>query len=426
VFLSFQYRLYPLPNQLDTLDPHLGELNFLGNFAPAQRRDAWELRREPVSYLDQQAQLRRGRAYDSEGLGRLSYDVARDTLQRLDLAFRAFFRRVRAGERPGFPRFRRATGSFTFVPKSRPIQPAANGTRRLHVPRIGEVPIRLHRALPPDAVVKSVTVRTETGEWYATLALEIPDPPPPTELPKRAVGIDLGVTHLATLSDGTKVPVPETPLREERRLRRFQRDLSRKCRGSRRYARRKDRVAKLRRRIRRRRQWLLHQHSHDWAETFDLVCFEDLDAAELIEGNPLARPLTEAGWGAVREMTEYKLALRSGRCLRVPSAGTTQACSSCGRRADPPLGLGERRFACPCGSTMDRDENAARNVLARGWTLLHEELRPSTSEVKREEGGPPPARVGRRAYLRRRVAPGSREVSPDWPKSGLSHISCLN
>ena len=261
-----------------------------------------------------------------------------------------------------------------------------------------------------------MTVRTETGEWYATLALEIPDPPPPSESPKRAVGIDLGVTHLATLSDGTRVPAPVTPVREERRLRRLQRDLSRKCRGSRRYARQKDRVAKLHGRIRRRRKWLLHPHSHDWAESFDRVCFEDLDAAELIEGNRLALSRTGAAWGMLRQMTDYKLALRSGRCLRVPSAGTTQVCSNCGRRADPPLGLGERRFVCPCGGTMDRDENAARNVLARGWKLLEEELRRNSSEVKREEGGPPPARVGRRAYLRRRVAPGSREASPDWPK----------
>jgi len=142
MLLSYQYRLYPFQDQVRALDHHRRELTFLWNFALGQRKDAWRAEQRSVSYIDQQRDLTQWRTYDREGLGRLSVAVAQDSLQRLDLAFRAFFRRVTEGEKPGYPRFRRAVNSFTYTPSvlSSPVVPGPNRTWRVKFPRVGEIP----------------------------------------------------------------------------------------------------------------------------------------------------------------------------------------------------------------------------------------------------------------------------------------------
>jgi putative transposase len=423
MFLSYQYRLSPLPDQLLVLGQILRELTAVWNHALAERVDAWRKEHRSVTYLDQETRLQRWRAFDRYGLGTVAYSIAQAHLQRLDLSYREFFRRIERRKvggrvpRVGYPRFHRETTSFSFQAKGGPIARGPHETWQLKVPSLGGIPVRFHRPFPPKAVVKSVTVAREGNRWYATLQLEVPDPaPPPATEPTSPVGIDLGVTSLATLSDGAIVERPKFVDRAAKSLAHHQRILSRRQRGSHRYQIQKNRVAKCQARTRHQRQALLHQLSHDWSEQYDLVAFEDLDAAELIEGNPLAKGISEAGWGQLRQMTAYKQALRSHQYLEVPSRGTTQTCSKCGRRAEPPLTLKDRSFACPCGFTEDRDQNASRNILARGLTLL-KELRARCSEVMRVEEGPPPRR-GRQAYQRRRAPPEKREeIGP--PRDGV-------
>ncbi|MGA7860818.1 MAG: transposase [Thermoplasmata archaeon] len=420
MLLSYQYRLYPFQNQLGVLEDHRRELTFLWNFALGQRKDAWRTEQRSVSYFEQQRDLTRWRNYDREGLGRLSFDVAQDSLQRLDLAFRAFFRRVKDGEKPGYPRFRRTVNSFTCphrLPAS-PVSPGPNGTWRVKFPRVGEIPLRLHRPLPTEASVKTVTVKYEAGAWYATLAVEMPDPsPPPSAPPTNPVGVDVGLTHLATLSTGETVEPPKFFRKAERRLALEQRRLSRRRRGSHRYQQQRTRVAKCQAKVRRQRKSFAHQLSHEWADRFDLISFEETDDAAFREGNPLAKAMADAGWGMLRELTHYKMTIRSKRCVDVPARNTTQTCFHCGRLADPPLMLKDRMFSCPCGWVADRDSNAAQNILARGLTLLSE-LRRSTAEVTRTESRPPPRRKGRRSYQRRRAGSvncegvGNRPLTP--------------
>ncbi len=397
MFLSYEYRLYPLHAQLPVLSQALDELTYLCNHALAERRDAREKEQRRVTYLDQQAGLKAWRAYDAAGFGLVAYNIARDCLQRLDLAFRAFFRRVKIGEKPGHPRFHRETTSFTFVPGHDPWGDGPNGTWRLKLPRVGPVPVRRHRA-PPPGTAKSVTIRREGGAWYATLQYQVPDPAPAIGIPKRPVGVDLGLTHLATLSCGETVEAPRFLRNAQRRLRREQRHLSRKRRGSHRYARQRERLARSHARVRRQRRWLAHQLSHDWAERFDLVAFEDLEVGRMDRSPMLSKSIHDAGWGMLRALTGYKALLRSRRCVKVEAGGTTQTCAQRARTADPPLTLSDRVYRCPCGYEADRDVNAARNILARGL----DEVRRNTAELKRVDDTPPLSRKGRRAYQRKR------------------------
>jgi putative transposase len=253
--------------------------------------------------------------------------------------------------------------------------------------------------------LKSATVTREASRWYVALSYEIPDPPPPlTAAPENPVGIDLGLTHLATLSNGETVDPPRYFRRAELRLAREQRRLARKRPGSRRRWRQRLRVAECHAKILRQRRDFAHRLTSHWASRHDLIAFEDLDIRRMARGW-FGKSLSDGGWGMLRAMTRYKTALRSGRYVEVPAEGTTQTCSECGRRADPPMELGERIFRCPAGHSSDRDVNASRNVLARGLT----EVGPKRAEHTRGEREPPPGRVGRRAYQRRRAPSWSRE-----------------
>ncbi|MGI0133205.1 MAG: RNA-guided endonuclease InsQ/TnpB family protein, partial [Thermoplasmata archaeon] len=378
------------------------ELTFLWDYALADRRDSGFRDHRSVTYLDQQARLKDGRAGDPEGLGRVPYDMARECLQRLDLGYRAGFRRYREGKgRPGFPRFRSETSSFTYIPASRLCTLAPGARPRLHVPKVGEGEVRRHRDPPLRGIPKNVTIRNESrGRWFAILQYEIPDPPPPPPGdPVAPVGVDVGLHHLAVLSTGEVVDPPRFRVRSEQRLRVEQRRLSRKRKGSRRYARQRERLARCHARVRNQRKDHLHRLTSHWAARHDLIAFENTDLAEFREANRRAKGMADAGWGMLRSMARYKMPLRSGRYVEVEARGTTQTCSTSGRVADPPLTLSDRVYRCPCGLEMDRDRNAARNILERGWT----EVRRSSAELTRVEAAPPPTRVsGRRAYLRKR------------------------
>ncbi|MFI5419213.1 MAG: RNA-guided endonuclease InsQ/TnpB family protein, partial [Candidatus Lutacidiplasmatales archaeon] len=186
------------------------------------------------------------------------------------------------------------------------------------------------------AVIQARSELTRSRQDYARLSLQLADligrsgsedlvvaEDLPTR-PEHPVGIDLGVNPVATLSNGERIAPSPLQRESERKLQRAQRTLARRKKGSQRYGRQRRKVARLHARLRRQRRWRSHQLSTEWVRRFDLVAFEDLDASELIEGNRLAKRITEAGWGMLRPLTTYKAAARSQRCVLVPSRGTTQ------------------------------------------------------------------------------------------------------
>ena len=238
MFLSYQYRLCPSTTQEERF-LHIGrELTYLWNHALGERRDAWLRHRRSTSYFEQQGRLKDWRAFDSLGLGEVPFAMARDTLQRLDLAYRAAFRRCKKGASPpGFPHFRRGAHSFTFIPGKGLWGEGPRLSHRLYVPGVGHVSVRKHRD-PPLGRVKSVTIHREAGsKWLATLQYEVSEPaPPPTSDPVKPIGVDVGLNHLATLSTGEVIDPPRHFETLERRLASLQRRLARKKRGSRRYA----------------------------------------------------------------------------------------------------------------------------------------------------------------------------------------------
>lgn len=405
--IAYKFRLYPFRSQERELLRQLGELRFLWNHALEQRERAWTPEQRSISYVDQCRDLARWRAYDRDGIGRVYGHVAQECLARLDDAYRHFFRRVKNGEKPGFPGYKRELTSLTYPDSngSAAIVPGRNGTWRLRLSKVGDLPIEVHRE-PPAGRAKTCTVKREGDRWYACLVFEAPDPAPSTSPPTAPIGVDLGLSHLAVTSEGEAVDPPHFLRRTERLLQRRQRDVSRKRKGSHNWEKARTRLARCHAKVRDQRRNFAHQLTTAWARDHDLVAFEDMDLRAHLQG-AFPKATADAGWGLLRQMASYKERNRSGRYVEVPTKGTTQSCSGCGRLHDPPLTLQDRTYDCPCGLQLDRDLNAARNILARALASVPG----GTGESTPVETRPPPHRKGRRVRSAKQEPPSATGVA---------------
>lgn len=275
----------------------------------------------------------------------------------------------RKGRRVGFPRFKSKSTAMRFAYSANLTAPTASDPYGLKLSRIGRVHCmeNVYKRVNGARVIR-VSVSYRAGCWYASLTVEREQPSSPTHTRKRGtVGVDLGVKHLATLSDGTIIPNPRALNTRLKALRKAQQALSRKTKGSARRGKAKERVARLYARIADARMDAINKATTMIARTYTTVCIEDLNVAGMVKNHHLARSVSDASLGEFRRQLEYKTA-RTGTVLRVidrwyPSSKT---CSNCGA-VKAKLSLSERVFCCDvCGLSMDRDLNAAINLMVAG------------------------------------------------------------
>ena len=275
---------------------------------------------------------------------------------------------ARKGRRVGFPKFKskdRATPRFAYTTGFRLIE---DDPKALRLPKVGRVHCMENvTGRVGDARVLRMTVSQRAGRWYAALTVERDDKPvtkPPTG---GAVGVDLGVKTLATLSDGTVIANPRALAASERRLKKAQKALSRKVKGSRRRAKARAKVARIHARVANQRQDAMHKATSWLAGTYSEISVEDLNAAGMAKNHHLAKAVSDAAFGEFRRQLEYKTA-RSGAALHVVDRwfASSKTCSRCGR-VKAKLSLAERTYRCEhCGLVMDRDLNAAINIKVAG------------------------------------------------------------
>ena len=278
----------------------------------------------------------------------------------------------RKGKRVGFPRFRakdRATPRFAYTTGRFGL--IDGDPKALKLPRIGRVHCMENvAARVGDARVLRMTVSRRAGRWYAALTVERDDKPVTKPPRGGAVGIDLGIKTLATLSDGTVISNPRCLAASERRLKRAQKALSRKVKGSHRRAKARVKVARLHAHVANCRADAINKATTMIARTYSTVCIEDLNVTGMVKNRRLAKAIMDAAFGEFRRQLDYKTA-RTGARLHVidrwyPSSKT---CSKCGR-VKAKLSLAERTYRCDgCGFVMDRDLNAAVNILVAGSAL---------------------------------------------------------
>lgn len=369
MLLAHKVELYPTAEQADYLDRACGSRRHCFNQLLAHfKQDGvkWSKKAAVVAY----SQLRQ----QFEWYADVSQRVTRNAIDDLDSAFRHFFRRVKAGQTPGFPRFKRKGMNDSFA-----LRESAKfdvDGRWLRIEKF-KTRIKLSQEVRFSGTHKQVTIsRTADGKYYASILIETDDYQ--KSAGEGSVGIDLGVKKLAVLSDGTKIPANQKLKKGLSKLKKHQRRLSRKKKGSNRRAKAKLKVARIHRRIANQRKAVLHELTDHLTKTYHTICIEDLNVKGMVKNHSLARAISDAGFGMFRQFLEYKAKLR-GNTIKVVDRWfpSSKSCSGCGAVKNE-LSLSDREFVCEhCGMVMDRDHNAAVNILNHG----EDTLKPTTKRA---------------------------------------------
>lgn len=355
---TYRYRIYPTRRQVEALEAQLAFACDLYNAALEQRIWAYRTWGASVTRKEQQHSLTELRPeFAPEGM---NYMCCEMVLQRLHLAFDAFFRRLRQGEAPGFPRFK-AKRRYNTLSWRKAGAGATLVGDRLRIQGVGDIKVKWHRPLPSEP--KQTRITRRNGRWYVAFSVEVAgDPKPRTG---RQVGVDVGVTRLASLSTGIHLKGPRARRANAQRVRRVQRSVARKQRGSNRRRKEVTRLARLREREANRRLDRAHKIAKGLVDRFDLIAIEDLRIRNMTRGNRgLNREILDQGWGLLAHCLSYK-AEGAGRSLvLVDPRNTSRTCAECGT-VDGASRKGAK-FACTaCGHSDHADTNAARNILAR-------------------------------------------------------------
>ena len=361
---AYRFRIYPSNEQRRILEQIVQTCRNLYNNLLAERRDSyWKVGRS-LGYYEQKRSLvlrKLGNPY----VRQVHSQVLQDVALRLQRGFANYFERTKEGEKAGYPRFKgwNRSNSFTYPQYGNGVVLKPQDGR-LGLSKIGLVRIFQHRPLPPNATIKTCTIRRDVDKWYASLTIKIEDNPPQDCEGKSQVGVDLGLSSLVTLSNGEKVEPPKFLRKSEKKLKREQRRLSRKRKGSMNRRRQVINLARIHRKIRLRRTDFNHKLSRTLVNRFDVIGFENLRIPNMMKNHRLAKSIADAGWGQLRLFTSYK-AEEAGKIVEVvDSYGATRDCSKCEFHVSKMLS--ERIHKCPnCGLTLDRDWNAAQNVLNR-------------------------------------------------------------
>ena len=403
VRIACRYRAYPTDLQIHRMGNWLTSLCHLSNTAVAERKEAYRTTGKGLTYTAQQNALPAKRKQDP-ALRMVHSQVCQDSLQRVDKAYQKFFddlKKKKAGQKVtvGYPRFKRFDKykSFTFpqvwmnvtdkkteitrqreIVKFSPLKPTKPNVRikfaYITVPGIGALKIRLHRDIDWGSA-KTVTVkRVASGDWYVSVSVEIPLKPSLSDNGKQT-GVDVGLKKHAATSDGSYRGHPKFFRQSEAKLKKQQRSLAKKEKGSGNYKKQKAVLAKTHEHIANQREDFLHKLSLWLVVTYAYIAFEKLNISGMVQNPHLAKAILDAGWGTLIRFVTYKsVMLRGNSTVTVNPAYTTQDCSRCGYRV--PKTLAERVHTCPrCGLTLCRDTNAARNIehLAFGKSSNSEE-----------------------------------------------------
>jgi putative transposase len=358
---TFQYRLFPTKSQETILDKQLDECRWLYNHFLEKRKTSYETTKTSPGLYDQQKTLPVLKK-ERPTLKDVHSQVLQNVAVRIDLAFQAFFRRTKAGEKPGYPRFK---GRFHYDSITFPQVPSGCELAgdKLTLSKIGTIHVVLHRPIEGEA--KTCTIRrSSTGKWYVSFSCEVPTSeslPTPTS----QVGIDVGLTTFATLSTGEGIESPKFFRADEKELAKAQRKFSKTEKGTPERRKRRKPVARIHERIAFRRHNFANQESRKIVNRFGFIAVEDLEVNRMVHNHCLAKSISDAAWSLFFAFLFFKAESAGRTLVKVNPAYTSQTCNNCGHRQK--LTLSERVYRCECCKTeKNRDHNASLNILALG------------------------------------------------------------
>jgi putative transposase len=362
---TYKFRLYPTEEQVKKLEDTIETCRHLYNDSLGERRVDWD-----VGFYEQK-QLLTLRKQDNKYYKQVHSQVLQDVLLRLDKAYQAFFKKLAR-----YPNFKRKDkyNSFTYPQYNNGWKIRDN---KLMLSCMGAIKIKMHRI--PVGILKGCTIIRDVDQWYACITTDdsVVEKSIKTDVTK-SVGIDVGLINWLALSDGRIIENPLDFDTQAKKIKQLQKNHARKQKGSRNREKAKIALAKAWRQVRRCRDDFVHKTSKMLAdEGYTIVAFEKLNIANMVKNHHLAQAIMDAAWVKLREYTAYKVEKRGGRVLVVNPGGTSQKCSGCGVEAKEKLDLSIRTFEChSCGLVLDRDTNAAKNILKSGLEQARAETEP--------------------------------------------------
>lgn len=387
VLKAYKFRLYPSEDQQQSLAQVFGSVRFVFNWGLSQKKTNWDIiesmrlwnliipTEAEIPTLLNHAELSRKLTHELKDgrpwLREVADKPLRYALRNLDDAYKNFFRRVKNGEAPGFPKFKsRKNGFDSFQVQGENVR-LDDKTRLVSLPKIEKIPIRLHRRI--DGTIKTTTVsKTKSGKYYISFQVddgrELPLPKPI----RNTIGLDVGLNTFVTTSGGEKID-GISPFREsEKRLAVLQRRASRKQKGSQNWKKAMRKVALCHEKIANQRHDFQHKLSRRLVDENDLIAVEDLNVRGMVKNHHLAKSISDAAWSEFSRQLEYKATWAGKTFVKIDRwEPTSKQCSSCGfKNGDMPLSV--REWDCPqCGVHHDRDINAAVNIREAGINRLH-------------------------------------------------------
>ncbi len=383
MMITYQYRIKPNSEQIAIMDNWLELLRRHWNYALGQRLDWLHGTRcridrcsiisepigkipETVNYYTQQSALKETKKIFHEYKDIYS-EVQQINIQRLEKAWWRWLTPDKTLKRAGRPSFKKKgkLRSFCFSRVNHPKAACFLTGTTLRIPRIGEIPVIVHRPILNGFTLKTATIVKKADGWYVCLSIE--DGSVPTLMPidtiKTAVGIDVGLEKFLATSDGKIVPIQQTRRKAQNHLGRQQRKLANQQKGSANYQKQANKVAKIHQRIQRQRKDFHYKTAHFLVRQYDLIAVEDLNIKGLARTH-WGKSILDAAWGSFMTILEAVAVIRGVRVVKVNPNNTSQDCSGCGVKVKKDLSI--RWHSCPhCHTELDRDINAAINILHR-------------------------------------------------------------